>query len=121
MKYVCLVYIDENLLDAMSEQAFDALANAALASDDALRGSGHYIASNALQSVRTATSLRARDGKLAMTDGPFAETKEHLGGYIVIEAPDLAEAIELAAKIPMVEIGTIEVRPVRELVRTDKR
>ena len=117
MKYLCLVYIDENVLDVMSERDYDALTESALDSDDALRRSGHYVTSNALQSVRTATSLRLRDGKLAVTDGPFAETKEHLGGYIVIEAADLAEAIALAAGIPMVRIGTIEVRPVRQLER----
>jgi hypothetical protein len=114
MKYLCLVYIDEKLLDAMSENEYDALSDAALASDEALRRSGHYITSNALRSVRAATSLRVRDGKLALTDGPFAETKEHLGGFILIEAADLAEAIALAARIPMAAIGTIEVRPVRE-------
>jgi hypothetical protein len=114
MKYLCLVYIDEKLLDAMSENEYDALSDAALASDEALRRSGHYVTSNALRSVRAATSLRVRDGKLALTDGPFAETKEHLGGFILIEAADLAEAIALAARIPMAAIGTIEVRPVRE-------
>ena len=114
MKYLCLVYIDEKLLDAMSENEYDALSDAALASDEALRRSGHYVTSNALRSVTSATSLRVRDGKLALTDGPFAETKEHLGGFILIEAADLAEAIALAARIPMAAIGTIEVRPVRE-------
>jgi hypothetical protein len=117
MKYLCLVYIDENVLDAMSERDYDALTESALDSDETLRQSGHYVSSNALQSVRTATSLRLRDGKLGVTDGPFAETKEHLGGYILIEAADLSEAIALAAKIPMVRIGTIEVRPLRELER----
>jgi hypothetical protein len=121
MNYLCLVYIDEAALDALSEQAFDALTDAALGSDDALRRSGHYVTSNALQSVRTATSVRVRDGKLAVTDGPFAETKEHLGGYILIEAADLTEAIDLAATIPMARLGTIEVRPVRVLERRDPR
>ena len=117
MKYLCLVYIDENVLDGLSEQDFDALTDSALANDAALRRSGHYVHSNALQSVRTATSLRMHGGKLSVTDGPFAETKEHLGGYILIEAKDLAEAIDVAAKIPMVRIGTIEVRPIRDLSR----
>jgi hypothetical protein len=119
MKYLCLVYIDENRLDALSEQEFDGLTGAALANDDALRRSGHYLASNALQSVRAATSVRVHDGKPAVTDGPFAETKEHLGGYILIEAADLSEAIDLAAKIPMARLGTIEVRPIRELEAKD--
>jgi len=115
MKYLCLVYIDENVLDALSESGLDALTDAALANDETLRRTGHYVTSNALQSVRTATSLRVRSGKLSVTDGPFAETKEHLGGFTLIEAADLAEAIELAAKIPIVRIGTIEVPPVREI------
>jgi len=114
MKYLCLVYIDEAVLDAMPQSEYDTLTEAALASDEALRQSGHYVSSNALRSARTATSLRLRDGKLVVTDGPFAETKEHLGGLILIEAADLAEAIGLAAKVPMAAIGTIEVRPVRE-------
>src|ERR1700736_3339137 len=115
MKYLCLVYIDENVLDALSESDFDALTDAALANDEALRRTGHYVTSNALESVRTATSLRVRNGKLSITDGPFAETKEQLGGFTLIEAADLAEAIALAESIPMVRIGTIEVRPVREI------
>ena len=120
MRYLCLVYIDEATLDALSEREFDALTDAALANDDALRRSGHYVTSNALQPVRTATSVRVRDGKLSVTDGPFAETKEHLGGYILIEAADLTEAIDLASKIPMARIGTIEVRPVRVLAPKDR-
>ncbi len=115
MRYLCLVYIDENVLDALSESAFDALTDAALANDEALRRTGHYVTSNALESVRTATSLRVRNGKLSITDGPFAETKEQLGGFTLIEAADLAEAIALAQNIPMVRIGTIEVRPVHEI------
>jgi hypothetical protein len=117
MKYLCLVYIDEKVIDAMPERAYDALCDAAIASDEFLRRSGHYLGSNALRSVRTATSLRVRDGKLSVTDGPFAETKEHLGGYILIDAADLTEAIDLAAKCPMAAIGTIEVRPIREDLR----
>ena len=117
MKYLCLVYIDEKELDALSENEFDALSDAALANNEALRRTGHYVTSSALESVRTATSLRVRDGKLSVTDGPFAETKEHLGGFILIEAADLSEAISLAGAIPMVRLGTIEVRPVRELPR----
>ena len=121
MKYLCLVYIDEKVLDAMPEREYDALCDAAIASDESLRRSGHYVSSNALRSVRTATSLRVRDGKLSVTDGPFAETKEHLGGYILIEAADLGEAIDLAAKCPMAAIGTIEVRPVRVDLREGMR
>lgn len=121
MKYLCLVYIDETVLDALSEHEFDALIEAALANDDVLRRGGHYVSANALQSVRTATSVRVRDGKVSVTDGPFAETKEHLGGYTLIEAADLTEAIDLAAKLPMARYGTIEVRPIREFKRKDPR
>ena len=117
MQYLCLVYIDEAVLDAMSEEDCDVLTKAAIARDEVLRQHGNYVSSNALQSVRTAPSLRVRDGKLTVTDGPFAETKEHLGGYTLIEAADLAEAIEIAGKIPMALIGTIEVRPIRQIVR----
>ena len=121
MRYLCLVYIDEKVLDAMTQSQYDALADDALASDEALRRTGHYVTSNALRSVHAATSLRIRDGKLTVTDGPFAETKEHLGGFILIEAADLAEAIALAARIPMATIGTIEVRPVREDIKDGTR
>ena len=115
MKYLCLVYIEEKKLDALSKSEFDALVAEALAYDDVLRKSGHYVSSEALQSVRTATTLRTRNGKLSMTDGPFAETKEQLGGFILIEARDLNEAIHVASKIPPGRLGSIEVRPIEEL------
>ena len=115
MRYLCLVYIEEKKLNALSKVELDALIADALAYDDVLRKSGHYIVSDALQSVQTATTLRTRDGKLAITDGPFAETKEQLGGFILIEAQDLNEAMRVAAKIPPGRIGSIEVRPVWEL------
>jgi hypothetical protein len=115
MKYLCLVYIEEKKLDALSKSEFDALVAEALAYDDVLRKSGHYVSSQALQSVRTATTLRTRNGKLSMTDGPFAETKEQLGGFILIEARDLNDAIQVASKIPPGRLGSIEVRPIEEL------
>lgn len=108
MKYLCLVYGDENLL----EHADDALC---IAYDDGLRASGHCIASEALQPVATATTLRVRDGRVSVTDGPFAETKEQLAGFYLIEAADLDEAIRLAADIPPARIGSIEIRPLRAL------
>jgi len=77
-----------------------------------LRKSGHFIGANALQPVSAATTVRVRNSKVSTTDGPFAETKEHLGGYILIEARDLNEAIQVAGKIPMARIGSIEVRPI---------
>jgi hypothetical protein len=115
MKYLCLVYVDEKKLNAMSKSEMDALVADALAYDEELRKSGHYIVSNALQRVETATTLRPRNGKVSITDGPFAETKEQLGGFILIDAKDLNEALHLAAKIPPGRIGSIEVRPVKEL------
>jgi len=115
MKYLCLVYIEEKKLKALSKSEYDALVADALAYDDELQRSGHYIVSNALESVQAATTLRPRNGKVSITDGPFAETKEQLGGFILIEATDLNEALHVAAKIPPGRIGSIEVRPVKEL------
>jgi len=115
MKYLCLVYIEEKKLDALSAGELQALVDEALDYDEVLRRSGHYIASDALQSVQMATTLRPRNGKVYTTDGPFAETKEQLGGFILIEAPDLNDAIEVASKIPPARLGSIEVRPVMEL------
>ena len=119
MKYACLVYLDEETFEPMSEREEAALVNEALDSDDALRASGNWVYANALDLPSAAVSVRVRNGRLSMTDGPFAETKEHLSGFIVIDARDLNEAIRLAGNIPMARLGTIEVRPVRELQRTD--
>jgi hypothetical protein len=115
MKYLCLVYLEEKKLDTMSKSEFDALVDESLAYDDVLRKSGHYIVSEALQLVQAATTVRARNGKLSITDGPFAETKEQLGGFILIEAKDLNEAMQVASKIPPGRLGCIEVRPIQEL------
>jgi hypothetical protein len=115
MKYLCLVYQEENKLDDLSNSEMDGLVRESLGYDDELRRSGHYIVSNALQSVQTATTVRVRNNKLSTTDGPFAETKEQLGGFILIEAKDLNEAIQVASKIPMAKFGSIEVRPIMEL------
>ena len=115
MKYLCLVYVDEQKLNALSKTEYDALVADALAYDETLRKSGHYVVSNALQSVTSATTLRPRKGTLSITDGPFAETREQLGGFILIEAKDLNDALHVAAKIPPARIGCIEVRPVKEL------
>jgi hypothetical protein len=119
MKYVCLVYLDEETFEPMSERDKAALVNEALDSDDALRRTGNWVYANALELPSAAISVRVRNGRLSTTDGPFAETKEHLSGFIIIDARDLNEAIRLAGNIPMARLGTIEVRPVRELERTD--
>jgi len=108
MKYLCLVYLDENRLDELPDED-------CVAYDTAIRKSGHCVASEALESVQTATTVRMRNGKVSITDGPFAETKEQLAGFYMIEARDLDEAIRLAAKIPPARVGSIEVRPVRPI------
>jgi len=115
MKYVCLVYLVEQDMNALSKREADACTEESLAYDEALRRSGHLLAAQALQPVDTATTIRVRNGKLSTTDGPFAETKEQLGGFILIEARDLNDAIQVAAKIPMGRRGSIEVRPIKEL------
>jgi hypothetical protein len=117
MKYVCLVYLVEKEMNAMSAREVDACTEESLAYDEALRRSGHLIAAQALQPVETATTIRVRNGKLSTTDGPFAETKEQLGGFILIEARDLNDAIQVAGKIPLGRRGSVEVRPIRELRR----
>jgi hypothetical protein len=111
MKYLCLVYLDEKRLAELPDED-------CVEFDTAIRNSGHCIASEALQSVQTATTVRMRNGKMSITDGPFAETKEQLAGFYMIEARDLNEAIQLAAKIPPARVGSIEVRPVRPIRET---
>ena len=115
MKYLCLVAIDERKLEAMSRSESDALDAASLAYDETLRKSGHFIAAQALQPVRNATTVRVQRGKVLVTDGPFIETHEQIGGFILMEAKDLNEAIQLASKIPVARMATIEVRPIKEL------
>jgi hypothetical protein len=115
MKYICLVYLVESDMGAMTKPEADLCTAESLAYDDALRRAGHLVAAHALQPVETATTVRVRGGKLFTTDGPFAETKEQLGGFILIEARDLNEAIQVAGKIPMARRGSIEVRPIMEL------
>jgi hypothetical protein len=115
MKYLCLVYLEEKKLDALSKSEFDTLVAEAVAYDEKLRESGYLLAVADLQSVQAATTIRTRNGKLSMTDGPFAETKEQLGGFILIQARDLNDAIQVAAKIPPGRLGSIEVRPIKEL------
>src|SRR5271168_4409892 len=98
-----------------------ALIDESLAYDDTLRKGGHFIAAQALESVQAATTVRLRNGKVSITDGPFAETNEQIGGFILIEAKDLNEAIQLASKIPVIRLGGIEVRPIKELVASTSK
>lgn len=111
MKYLCLVYSEEKNLETMTDDE-------CMEYDAAIRTSGHCLTSEALQPVRTATSVRVRNGKVSITDGPFAETKEQLAGFYLVDAKDLDEAIVLASKIPPARVGCIEVRPIRELMNT---
>jgi len=114
MRYLCLIYNDERQLGAIPASDYEAFADEHLAFDEELRASGHRVAAEALQPARTATTVRIRKGELFTTDGPFAETKEQLGGFLLIEARDLNEAIRLASKIPSARTGSIEVRPISE-------
>jgi len=114
MKYLCLIYDEEQRAGARSKTESDAFMNEYFAFTEAIRKAGQYIGGNALQPVQTATTVRMRNGKLSTTDGPFAETKEQLGGYYLIEARDLNDAIQVASRIPSAREGSIEVRPIRE-------
>lgn len=118
MKFMFMIYHDENDLDALPKAEMQALVDSALDYDDEIRGSGHYIVSNALARARAARTIRVRGGKVSTTDGPFAETKEQLGGFFLIEAKDMDEACAVAARFPPARIGTIEVRQVQELTHS---
>jgi hypothetical protein len=112
MKYMLLIYLDEQSLSETERQ--DCYVESTQLAHQ-LKANGQYLAANPLDSVATATSVRVRNGKRQVTDGPFAETREQLGGYFLIDAKNLDEAIAVAAKIPMARKGTIEVRPVVEI------
>jgi hypothetical protein len=117
MQYLCLVYADEARLAAMTQREVDALIDETNANNEELRASGHLLLAQALEHVEGAVTVRVRDGRLSATDGPFAETNEQLGGFVLIEARDLNEAIRIAGRIPSARIGSIEVRPVIDLAR----
>jgi hypothetical protein len=117
MRYLCLIYDDEKTLAGMSASESDQFMREYVAFTEAIKRSGHYLGGEALQPVQAATTVRMRNGKLSATDGPFAETKEQLGGFYMIEARDLNDAIQVASRIPSARIGTIEVRPIMELDR----
>ena len=114
MKYLCLIYDEEQKMAGMSKSEGDAFMGEYFAFTEGIKKSGHYVAGEALQPVQTATSVRIRNGKVTTTDGPFAETKEQLGGFYMITANDLNEAIQIASRIPSAKTGTVEVRPVHE-------
>lgn len=113
MRYLCLICAErvmEHMSDSEAAQHYRDYADYI----DAIRRSGHYVGANRLKPVESATTLRVRDGKVTVTDGPFAETKEQIGGYFVIEAADLDEAIRVAGGIPGARIGCVEIRPIAE-------
>ena len=121
MKYLCLAYEEEAKLNALSRQEWDALRTETLAYVGSLRDTGRLIVTEALQSARTAATVRVRQGSLSVTDGPFAETKEQIGGFFLFEASDWQEAVQIAAKWPSARIGSIEVRPIEEELNMDRR
>ncbi|HVK86583.1 MAG TPA: YciI family protein [Kofleriaceae bacterium] len=112
MQYLLLIYDQEKIWDDMSKEEVGKMLAEYGVFSSGIKKSGHFIAGDALQPVRTATSVRVRDGKTTTTDGPFAETREQLGGYYLINAKDLDEAIKIAARIPSAKLGTIEIRPI---------
>lgn len=115
MKYVCLGYLDENVWDGMSEEERNRLMDECFAYDDQLREDGHFVGGEALESARDAVTLHYRDKKISVTDGPFAETKEQLGGILLLEARDLNHAIQLMSRHPGVRMGPFEIRPAADL------
>ena len=121
MKFLCLAYEEEQKLNALSNHEWEILRGEVLNYVEGLRSSGHLIVAEALQSVLTASTVRVRDGKVSITDGPFAETKETLGGIFLIQAGSREEAMQIAARWPSAKIGSIEVRPIEEALRSESR
>jgi hypothetical protein len=115
MKYVCLIYQDESGVQDLPKTEAAKIHREYIAFTEEIRESGRLLGNNGLQPTQTAITVRVRNGQVTTTDGPFAETKEQLGGYYLIEAGDLNEAIRIAAKIPSARFGSIEVRPVWEI------
>ena len=124
MKYICLGYMDQKKWETMSERERNAMMDECFAYDDVLRKKGHFVGGEALQSAENATTLRWKNGKVSITDGPYAETKEQLGGILVLEAKDLNHAIQLMSKHPGVKAGPFEIRQAEdltEMVRDSER
>jgi hypothetical protein len=115
MKFMFMIYHDEKVLDAMPEKEMQVLVDSAIEYAEGIERSGHYIASAALQGTETARTIRIQAGKVSTTAGPFAETKEQLGGFSLVEAKDMDEACAIAARFPPVRVGVVEIRPVEEL------
>ena len=121
MKYICLAYEEEQKLNALSRTEWEALRAETLGYLETLREGGYILAAEPLQGIRTAATVRVRNGSVTVTDGPFAETKETLGGFFLIEARDLNEAITVASRWPSARFGSIEVRPIEEGLRPGGR
>ena len=121
MKFMFTIHHDEKVLDAMPEKEMQALVDSAIEYAEELQRSGQYIASNALERTATARTIRVQAGKVSSRIGPFAETKEQLGGFFLIEAKDMDEACSIAAKFPPARIAVLEVRPVHELTHSHDR
>jgi hypothetical protein len=114
MRYLCLIYDDERNWAKMPRENADAMSTEYFSFTESIKKSGQFIGGEALQPTPTATTVRVRSGKVSTTDGPFAETKEQLGGYYLIDASDLNEAIQVASRIPSARLGAVEVRPILE-------
>ena len=124
MKYICLGYIEPNKFETMPDGERNAMVDECFAYDDVLRKNGHFAGGEALQSAGNAKTLRRKNGKVVVTDGPYAETKEQLGGILILEANDLKHAIQLMSKHPGVKAGPFEIRPAEdltEMIRESKR
>lgn len=116
MKYLCLIYLNEQEMDALPAAEMNSLNARHLDLNDDLRASGHFIEAEALEPAATTACIRVRNGKAAVTDGPFAESKEMVAGFYLIEARDMPEAIQIAARFPSAPHGRVEVRPTRQLI-----
>ena len=116
MKFICLGYADHAKFRSMSEEEMQKIMEECFAYDDALQANGHYIRGEALEDAQKAVTLRYRDGKVQSTDGPFAETKEQIGGILFLEAENMEHAVELISKHPGVKVGPFEIRPADEQV-----
>jgi hypothetical protein len=121
MKFLCMAYEEEGTLNALAESDWHALRREVLDYVEALRASGKLISTHALQSTSTASTVRVRGGGVSVVDGPFAEAKEHIGGFFLIEAENMDEAIQIASKWPSARLGSIEVRPIEEALRMERR
>jgi hypothetical protein len=115
MKYICLGYIEPKKFESMSESERNAMVDECCTYDDELRKNGHFAGGDALQGPQSATTLRWKNGKVSITDGPYAETKEQIGGILILEARDLNHAIQLMSKHPGVKAGPFEIRPAADL------